>query len=361
MSDAGTPLLAVRDLAISFEDGRGSRQRAVDGLSLTVHRGQTLALVGESGCGKSVSALGLMRLLASPPARYEGGSALFDAGEGGVVDLLTLARARLREIRGGRLAMVFQEPMTSLNPVMTIGEQLVEAVRLHRGLGAGAARAAAVASLDEVGIAEAGRRVKSYPHEFSGGMRQRVMIAMALACGPRLLLADEPTTALDVTVAAQILDLLDRLKRSHAMGMVLITHDLGVVARHADAVCVMYAGRVVEYADVRTLFASPLHPYTRGLLGAIPRLGERRERLAGVGGTAEWERAFRAEEGAMRGLRAWWPGHSAPEGVARGEETVLAHVSPGHWVSLWRTEAARSLPAPAPDVVYREEPAGAGV
>ncbi len=357
----GTPLLAVRDLAISFESRVGPRVRAVDGLSLTIHRGQTVALVGESGCGKSVSAMGLLRLLASPPARYERGRAAFDAGDGRTLDLMTLPAPALRDIRGGQIAMIFQEPMTSLNPVMSIGEQIIEAVRLHRGLGAAPARAAAVGALEEVGIAGAARRLGAYPHQFSGGMRQRVMIAMALACRPRLLLADEPTTALDVTIAAQILELLDELKAAHEMGVLLITHDLGVVAQHADVVCVMYAGRVVEYASVRGLFASPLHPYTRGLLGAIPRLGERRTSLAGVGESAEWEREFQAGAGPLEGLRPWWPRHVPPGDVlpSGGADTTLAQVLPGHWVALWRTPGAAHMPAPEPDLHYREASAGA--
>jgi peptide/nickel transport system ATP-binding protein len=223
--------------------------------------------VGESGCGKSVTALSIMRLIASPPGRIAGGEILFEGA-----DLLRLSAAEMREIRGNRISMIFQEPMTSLNPVMRIGDQITEAVRLHRQMGRKEATAKAVEMLRLVKIPEAERRAQEYPHQLSGGMRQRAMIAMALACRPALLIADEPTTALDVTIQAQILALILELQKELGMGLVLITHDLGVVAQTAQRVIVMYAGRKVEEADVETLFASPRHPYTRGLMASIPSL-----------------------------------------------------------------------------------------
>jgi peptide/nickel transport system ATP-binding protein len=255
------PLLDVRDLVIKFGD-----TIAVQGLDLTVRRGETLALVGESGCGKSATALSLLRLLPSS-GRVAQGSILFEGR-----DILPLPEREMRRLRGGAISMIFQEPMTSLNPVLTIGQQIVEAIREHEPLSARAARARAIELLDLVRIPSAHRRVDEYPHSLSGGMRQRVMIAIAVACQPRLLIADEPTTALDVTIQAQVLELLDKLRRDLAMGLLLITHDLGVVADWADRVVVMYAGRKCEEAPVDTLFKEPLHPYTRGLIGCSPKL-----------------------------------------------------------------------------------------
>jgi len=259
-------LLEIRDLQVELATARGTL-RAVDGVSLEVPSGQTLGIVGESGCGKSLTALSVLRLLRSPPARVARGQVLFEGR-----DLLSLPEAELRRIRGNRIAMVFQEPMSSLNPVYTVGAQIAEAVRAHRPAGRAAARARAVEMLRQVGIPAPEERADAYPHQLSGGMRQRVMIAMALACDPELLIADEPTTALDVTVQAQILELLRGLQRSRRMSMALITHDLGVVAETCDEVAVMYAGRVVERAPVRDLFRRPAHPYTAGLLRSIPRL-----------------------------------------------------------------------------------------
>ncbi len=248
--------------------------RAVEGLSFEVAPGETVAIVGESGCGKSVTAMSILRLVPEPPGRIRG-RILFEGR-----DLLALPEREMRRLRGNRIGMIFQEPMTSLNPVLTVGHQIGEMLRLHQGLGRRAAEARAVEMLTLVGIAEPGRRVREYPHQLSGGMRQRVMIAMALACSPRLLIADEPTTALDVTVQAQILDLMRDLQRRLGSAIVLITHDLGVVAETAERVIVMYAGRKVEEAPVGMIFADPQHPYTRGLLGAVPRLGSS---LAGTG------------------------------------------------------------------------------
>ena len=285
---ATTPaLLEVDDLTTYFFT-RDGVVRAVDGVSFSVKRGEVLAIVGESGCGKSVTSLSIMRLIASPPGRYVRGRVLFEGR-----DLLQLPEPEMRKIRGDAISMIFQEPMTSLNPVLTIGRQIAEALVVHRGSSREQAAQRTVDLLRLVRISEAERRASQYPHELSGGMRQRVMIAMALACEPRLLIADEPTTALDVTIQAQILDLMRELRRKTGAAIVLITHDLGVVAEMAERVVVMYAGRKVEEAPVAELFAHPLHPYTRGLLDSIPKLGAgsreggagRRTRLAEIAGT----------------------------------------------------------------------------
>ncbi|MGF1551392.1 MAG: ABC transporter ATP-binding protein [Paracoccaceae bacterium] len=262
-------LLTVEALAIDLAR-EGARHRLVHDASLAVAPGETLAVVGESGSGKSLTALAVMGLLPDELS-IAAGRVVFD-GE----DLATLPEARLRALRGGAMAMIFQEPMTSLNPVLSIGRQLTEGMRLKLGLDRRAARARAIELLAEVGVADPERRLSAYPHQFSGGMRQRVMIAMALACRPRLILADEPTTALDVTIQAQILALMARLCREHGVGLVLITHNLGVVARYADRVAVMYAGGVVETAPARALYAAPAHPYTAGLLACVPRLDSER-------------------------------------------------------------------------------------
>ena len=291
------PLLQVESLAVSFAGGRaGGVTRAVVDVSLTIYPRQTLAVVGESGSGKSVTAMSVLKLLPQPPATYEQGRILWasggedGAGEAAVPraeDLLQLSEPAMRKVRGGQIAMIFQEPMTSLNPVYTIGEQLTEAILLHQKTTRAGAVEVAAKALRDVGIADPASRLKEYPHQLSGGMRQRVMIAMALSCRPRLLLADEPTTALDVTIQAQILELLRKLQDEHGMSVMLITHDLGVVAQNADVVAVMYAGRVVEYAAVDVLFERPLHPYTRGLLASMPRLGQRAHRLPTVADGAQ--------------------------------------------------------------------------
>ncbi|HEX6792316.1 MAG TPA: ABC transporter ATP-binding protein [Casimicrobiaceae bacterium] len=281
------PLLEVDDLTTWFFT-RDGIVRAVDGVSFSVRRGEALAIVGESGCGKSVTSLSIMRLIASPPGRTVKGRVLFEGR-----DLLTLPEPEMRKVRGNAISMIFQEPMTSLNPVLTIGHQIAEALVLHRGSSREQAGERAVELLRLVKIPEAARRASQYPHELSGGMRQRVMIAMALACEPKVLIADEPTTALDVTIQAQILDLMRELQQKTGAAIVLITHDLGVVAEMAERVVVMYAGRKVEEATVIELFAHPRHPYTRGLLDSIPKLGagqrhaERgeRTRLAEIAGT----------------------------------------------------------------------------
>lgn len=329
------PLLRVSDLCVTFEQ---SARPAVDGVAFSVFPGQTLALVGESGCGKSVTALSLLGLLPSPPARVVRGSAVFSASRitGSDVDLLRLPPAALRKIRGNEIAMIFQEPMTALNPVFTVGDQIGEAFRLHGGASEKQARALSVQAMLDVGIPEPERRIGSYPHEFSGGMRQRVLIAMALSRKPRLVLADEPTTALDVTVQAQILELLAGLKAKSGSSIVFITHDLGIVAQHADVVCVMYAGRVVEYASTVVLFSRPLHPYTRALLACVPRLGTRVDRLRTireiVGDSAEFDAV-----GGREGCRAWWPEHQPPSPGGANNQPELSEIEPAHWVALWRT------------------------
>jgi peptide/nickel transport system ATP-binding protein len=276
-------ILDVKNLQTHFHTPRGV-VRAVNGVSFQVAEDETVAIVGESGSGKSVMALSILRLLASPPARTTG-AVLFQG-----VDLLSLPPKETRRIRGNRISMVFQEPMTSLNPVLTLGRQIAEPLRLHRGLSRREARDRSIELLRTVGIPSPEGRLDNYPHQFSGGMRQRVMIAMALACSPKLLIADEPTTALDVTIQAQVLDLMRGLRREFGSSIMLITHDLGVVAEMADRVIVMYAGRAVEQASVKQLFAKPKHPYTKGLLNSLPKLGSvvsggRRTKLSEIGGT----------------------------------------------------------------------------
>jgi oligopeptide/dipeptide ABC transporter ATP-binding protein len=272
-------LLEVKNLTTEFVT-RGGVVRAVDGVSWDVREGETVALVGESGCGKSVSALSVMRLVAAPAGRIVGGQVLFKGR-----DLLALSEEEMRRVRGREIAMVFQEPMTSLNPVLTIGRQLTEGLEIHLGLGRERARRRAEELLAMVGIPDPARRLTQYPHQFSGGMRQRMMIAMALACEPSLILADEPTTALDVTIQAQILELMRDLSRRFGVAMLIITHNLGVVARYADRVNVMYAGRIVERGSARAIYRDPRHPYTLGLLRSVPRLDEpRRARLEPIEG-----------------------------------------------------------------------------
>ncbi len=274
-------LLEVKNLKTHFPT-RAGLVRAVNGVSFNLDRGELLGLVGESGCGKSITALSIMRLIA-PPGRIVGGEITFDGR-----NLLALSEREMRAIRGDDIAMIFQDPMTSLNPVFKVGEQIAEALRLHRKLSRKDARAAAIEAMREVSIPDPARRADDYPHQLSGGMRQRVMIAMALACDPKLLIADEPTTALDVTIQAQILELLDGLRKTRELAVLLITHDLGVVAEVADRVAVMYTGKIVEEAPVEELFARPRHPYTEGLLRSVPRLTPqhvaRKERLETIEG-----------------------------------------------------------------------------
>ena len=273
------PLLEVKGLHTEFRTGAGL-VRAVDGISYAVEQGETIAIVGESGSGKSVGALSILRLIPDPPGRITAGEILFDGR-----DLLTLPEAEMRRIRGRDIGMVFQEPMTSLNPVLTIGRQITEVVEQHQGADRAAAERRALDLLEMVGVADAGRRLKQYPHQLSGGMRQRVMIAVALACNPKLIIADEPTTALDVTIQAQILELMKSLTRRLDVALIVITHNLGVVARYARRVNVMYAGRIVEAGDADAVYHDPRHPYTMALLRSVPRLDQpRRARLDPVDG-----------------------------------------------------------------------------
>jgi oligopeptide transport system ATP-binding protein len=272
-------LLEVRDLRTHFFTDDGV-VRAVDGISYDLQEGETMGLVGESGCGKTVSALSILRLIPNPPGKIVGGQVLFEGD-----DLLKVDEDEIRHIRGNRIAMIFQEPMTSLNPVLTIGRQLTEALELHLKMNRRAALERAVELLSMVGIPEAATRLDDYPHQFSGGMRQRVMIAMALSCNPKLLLADEPTTALDVTIQAQILEILARLSKEFGTAVIIITHNLGVVARYADRVNVMYAGKIIESGSARALYGDPRHPYTLGLLKSVPRLDEaKKDKLVPIEG-----------------------------------------------------------------------------
>jgi len=272
------PVLSVRNLQTHFRTFRGVA-RAVDDVSFDVYPGETLGVVGESGCGKSVTSLSIMRLVDPPAGFHPGGQILF-----GGRDLLTLPEREMRTLRGGEVAMVFQEPMTSLNPIFRVGNQIGESLRVHRGLDKKAARAEALRLMERVGIPDPAKRLDDYPHQLSGGMKQRVMIAMALACKPKLLIADEPTTALDVTIQAQILDLLRDLQKELGMAILLITHDLGVIAEMAHRVVVMYGGRVVEEATVEALFEAPHHPYTQGLFRSLPSVDTRRDRLKVIPG-----------------------------------------------------------------------------
>jgi peptide/nickel transport system ATP-binding protein len=305
------PLLDVRDLSVEFETRKGVA-RVLESVSFALDRGQTLGVVGESGCGKSMTALAIMRLIPAPPGRITAGRVVFEG-----TDLMRLDDAEMRQIRGNRVSMIFQEPMTSLNPVFTVGEQIAEAVRLHQRLDRRAARERAVGMLEAVGIPAARRRVDEYPHQFSGGMRQRVMIAMALACNPGVLIADEPTTALDVTVQAQIFDLISDLRARTGTAVILITHDMGSIAEMADRVAVMYAGRIVEEGTVAEVLERPLHPYTQGLIACAPgrrtaAFGEPLEEITGTvpsllerrGGCAFAERCRHAMPKCRAGLPA---------------------------------------------------------
>jgi peptide/nickel transport system ATP-binding protein len=322
-------LLEIEDLRTYFSTNDGV-VRAVDGVTLDVRPGETLGLVGESGCGKSVTAHSLLRLLPPRISRIVGGSMRFTRRSGEVVDLAKLdpRGATIRSIRGNEVAMIFQEPMTSLSPVHTIGGQIAEAVQLHQRVGRGEAMERAVEMLRQVGIGNPTQRVEQYPHEFSGGMRQRAMIAMALSCNPSLLIADEPTTALDVTIQAQILELMKSLQAEFQMAILMITHNLGVIAEMADRVAVMYMGKVVELADAATIFDEPLHPYTIGLMRSIPRVGrDVKQRLATIPGSVP--SPFSLPSGC-----AFFPRCPAPKKpTCQGPEDVpLTEVKPGHWV-----------------------------
>jgi peptide/nickel transport system ATP-binding protein len=329
---AGERVLEVQDLQTYFYT-RSGLVKAVDGVSFSLKRGETLAIVGESGCGKSVTALSLMRLVADPPGRIVGGSASL-AG----IDLLSLDDAAMREVRGKEISMIFQEPMTSLNPVMTIGRQIGEALLLHETTSRKAALARTIEMLRLVGIPEPQQRVKEYPHQLSGGMRQRAMIAMALACNPKVLIADEPTSALDVTIQAQILDLIAKLRSELGTAVILITHDLGVVAETAERVIVMYAGRKVEEADVGELFADPLHPYTRGLMSSIPRLALM------AGGDAQAPQRLQEIPGMVPALSnlpagcTFAPRCTFASDICRREYPPYEEKRPDHWAACWHSD-----------------------
>ena len=318
-------LLDIKGLKTYFYTEEGV-VRAVDGIDLHIDREETLGVVGESGCGKTITALSIMRLIAIPPGKIVEGQMLWMGR-----DLVTLPPAQMRKVRGKEISMVFQEPMTSLNPVFTCGEQIAEAIRLHEGLGRRDAMAKTVEMLKLVHMANPERRVKEYPHQLSGGMRQRVMIAMALSCNPKLLIADEPTTALDVTIQAQILDLLNELKTKIGMAVLLITHDMGVIAETTQRVMVMYAGKVVEEASVKQLFKEPLHPYTQGLLRSIPRIdlaATKKQRLEAIPGVVP--SLLNLPKGCKFEPRC---PHAMP--VCKDQDPVLKEVRPGHRVSCW--------------------------
>jgi peptide/nickel transport system ATP-binding protein/oligopeptide transport system ATP-binding protein len=316
------PLLDIQDLKTYFHTDEGV-VKSVDGVTYDVLPGETVGVVGESGCGKSVTALSVMRLIPVPPGRIEGGRILFD-GE----DLVRAPESRMRQVRGGKIGMIFQEPMTSLNPVFTVGDQIEEAVRLHLRLSAADARARTIEMLAKVGIPSPDQRVDEYPHQMSGGMRQRVMIAMALSCNPKLLIADEPTTALDVTIQAQILDLVRQLQDEFHMSMLIITHDLGVIAETAHRVVVMYASKIAEKAAVKELFGRPLHPYTQGLFRSIPSLAGGNGRLQTIEGTVPNPLEF--PTGCKFNNRCPFAAQHCVE-----REPPLREVADGHWVACW--------------------------
>jgi oligopeptide/dipeptide ABC transporter ATP-binding protein len=337
-TNTGGPAAALADVVLEIDNLQThfftpyGVMRAVDGVSYAVRSGETLGVVGESGCGKSVTALSILRLVASPPGRIVGGSIRFKG-----TDLLELSETAMEAIRGNDISMIFQEPMTSLNPLFKIGHQISEAIALHQGLSRRHAMNRAVEMLRRVYIPEPERRVHAYPHQLSGGMRQRAMIAMALSCNPKVLIADEPTTALDVTIQAQILDLIRELQDTYGTAIILITHDMGVIAENADRVVVMYAGRKVEEADVDDLFDNPGHPYTKGLLGSIPHLDAAsraepaRTRLTEIKGMVP----------SLAGLPAgcsFAPRCSMADDRCRAERPALERYRPGHWVACFHAE-----------------------
>lgn len=362
-------LLRIEDLVVSFASS-GKRVPAVNGVNLSVYPCQTLAVVGESGCGKSVSALSTLQLIPCPPGRYDNGRILWNGSRFDQdVDLLRFGERQMQDIRGNDIAMIFQEPMTSLNPVYTIGEQIMEAVLLHQNVNRKQAVEIAVKSLNDVGIADPSARLKDYPHQLSGGMRQRIMIAMALACQPELLLADEPTTALDVTIQAQILELLRDLQNTHNMSVLLITHDLGVVAENADVVAVMYAGRIVEYGSVHDVFDRPLHPYTKGLFASMPVLGREKDRLVVIEGqvpnlsSEAHEHAVDREGNFTDTLVNANPSvadvimiDDKPTRVFRRsieEQPPLLEIAPQHWVACYDAPGYAAGKATRPDTNFR--------
>ena len=323
MRNPAPALLEVRGLRTLFKGEQGEA-RAVDGVDFQLQRGRTLGIVGESGCGKSVTALSIMGLVPQPPGRIAAGEVLFE-GE----DLLKSSPQRLRDLRGDKLAMIFQEPMTSLNPAFTVGDQISETILRHRKVTPAEARAQAIEMLRRVRMPSPERRALDYPHQLSGGMRQRVMIAMALACNPQLLIADEPTTALDVTIQAQILELMRALRAELGTAIILITHDLGVIAELADEVLVMYAGKVIERCAAQRLFSQPQHPYTVGLLGSIPRLHLEQERLSAIEG-------FVPDAAALPAGCRFNPRCPFVIDQCKEEEPPLAEVAQGHYAACWR-------------------------
>ncbi|MEM1109063.1 MAG: ABC transporter ATP-binding protein [Planctomycetota bacterium] len=354
---AETPLIEIHDLSVSFP-GSGKcapRTQAADGVDLSIYPRQTLAVVGESGSGKSVSAMSILQLIPTPPGNYDRGEIIWRGrANGGNADgdnLLAYSDKQMRNIRGNQVAMIFQEPMTSLNPVYTIGQQIMEAVLLHQTVSRTEATAVAEQALRDVGIADPASRLKEYPHQLSGGMRQRVMIAMALACQPELLLADEPTTALDVTIQAQILELLRKLQREKNMSILLITHDLGVVAENADVVAVMYAGRIVEFGRVETIFKTPMHPYTRGLLRSMPVLGRKVDRLDTVMDGATIPDDFPDGFAVQPHDPAFKP--IAGRGRYGGDDARLHEVLPEHWVLCAAQKEDAAKKATRPQLDYR--------
>jgi oligopeptide/dipeptide ABC transporter ATP-binding protein len=321
-------LLKIRDLHTYFFLDEGV-VKAVDGVDLDVKEGETLGIVGESGCGKSVTALSIMQLIPSPPGKIVKGEIYFRG-----TDLLILSEAEMRKIRGRSISMIFQEPMTSLNPVFQVGDQISEILQLHEGISRKEAWERSIEMLRMVGIPSPERRVKEYPHHLSGGMRQRAMIAMAMACSPKLMIADEPTTALDVTIQAQILELMTHLKKEKAMSLILITHNLGVIAETVQNVMVMYAGRIFEYTDVRSIFTNPKHPYTQGLLNSIPRLDRedtKKERLEAIPGLVP--SLLDIPEGCKFFERCKYAFHHCSE-----KEPLLIEIDPGHFVRCWLYE-----------------------
>jgi oligopeptide/dipeptide ABC transporter ATP-binding protein len=323
------PLLDIRRLRTHFKTPQGT-VRAVNDVSLTVSAGEVLGIVGESGCGKSVLSLSILRLLPMPPAIFAGGQILFDGR-----DLLKASNEEIRRIRGNRISMIFQEPMSALNPVFTIGNQLAEVFRVHQSLGKADALEKAVTMLETVGVPAPRRRVKEYPYQLSGGMRQRVMIAMALACRPALLIADEPTTALDVTIQAQILDLMEQLRRELDTAIIIVSHDLGVIAETARRVVVMYTGKIMEAAETVALFETPLHPYTRGLMRAIPAVTSRRDQgeLYEISGVVP--SLLNLPSGCPFNPRCPLVGD-----ICRRREPELREAAPGHWAACWMVENA---------------------
>jgi oligopeptide/dipeptide ABC transporter ATP-binding protein len=339
------PLLEVKNVSIGFDTSRG-QVVPVNNVSWSIYPGQTLALVGESGCGKSVSALSVLRLIPTPPGKYLSGEILFEGR-----DLLKLTEQEMRKVRGKDIAMIFQEPMTSLNPVYTVGDQIMEAITLHQNVTRKEAVDIAATALEDVGIADPRARLSVYPHQMSGGMRQRIMIAMALACQPKLLIADEPTTALDVTVQAQILELLRKLQEERNMAVLLITHDLGVVAENADVVGVMYASHVVEYATVYDLFDNPQHPYTKGLFRSMPKLGAKSGRLETIPGMVPAPGRF------PKGCK-FHPRCAEFNGdpVCSSVDPVIKEVRDSHWAACHHAASYASAGTTIPHLNHRRTP-----